>query len=436
MKKTIFLLSILSLIFLAACNSAPAPSAGGKPTDSKTADAGNSGVKKTLDFWYIDPGEKEKVYLEAVDRFKKKHPDVEVKTLQIPNDTYKQKFAVAMSGGTPPDVFHSWGGGWLKEFVNQGNVLDISGKFDANTFSKQALDNATFDSKVYGLPLGLSVAVIYYNKDIFAKYNLKPPATWDEFLTIIDTLNKNKVIPLALANQPKWPGAYYLMYLADRLEGSDLFNSAFARTGRGFDDPGYVKAGQYIQDLVKKEAFNKGFNGLPYDAGQSRQIFYTEQAAMLLMSNALVNNVRTEAPSFEKKLDFFNFPTMPGGKGDPSSLQGATAPVWSVAKKSKNPELAIELAKELASVETAQAFSDRTGSVAAVKGVVYKDPFAKRLAEMVNAAKSIFWPYDQTLPPDLAELHKDTTQALFGLSTTPEAAAKQMEEKAKQVLKK
>ena len=43
-------------------------------------------------------------------------------------------------------------------------------------------------------------------------------------------------------------------------------------------------------------------------------------------------------------------------------------------------------------------------------------------------------PYDQTLPPELAELHKDTTQALFGLSMTPEEAAKKMEAKAEELL--
>ncbi len=87
-------------------------------------------------------------------------------------------------------MFHSWGGGWLKEFVNQGNVLEITNKFDANTISKQALDNSTFDGKVYGLPLGLSIAEMWYNKDIFAKYNLKPPATWEEFINVVDTLKK------------------------------------------------------------------------------------------------------------------------------------------------------------------------------------------------------------------------------------------------------
>ncbi|PZE20070.1 ABC transporter substrate-binding protein [Paenibacillus xerothermodurans] len=436
MKKAIVASSIATLLLSACSSAAPADqkgSASGTPAQ-KTADAG-SGQKKTLEFWYIDPGEKEKVFLEAVERFKKKHPDVEVKTLQTPNDTYKQKFSVAMSGGNPPDVFHSWGGGWLKEFVNQDNVLDITGKFDAAAFSQQALDNSTFDGKVYGLPLGLSIAEMWYNKDIFAKYNLQPPTTWDEFLKVIDTLKQNKVIPIALANQPKWPGAYYLMYLADRAEGPEMFNSAFQRTGRGFDDPGYVKAGEYIQELAKREAFNKGFNGIAYDAGQGRQLLYTEQAAMMLMSNALVNNVRSEAPSFEKKLDFFPFPTLPGGKGDPGNLQATTAPVWSVSKKSKNPELAIELVKELTAVETAQAYADRTASPVAIKGVTYQDAYANRMAEAVNNAKALFWPYDQTLPAELAELHKDTTQALFGLSITPEEAAKKMEEKAKQVLK-
>lgn len=439
MKKTIVMLSALSLI-LAACSSSTTPSnqqgsASGTSTDNTTAGGGNSGGKKTLEFWYIDPGDKEKVYLEAVERFKAKHPDVEVKSLQTPNDTYKQKFAVAMAGGNPPDVFHSWGGGWLKEFVGQDNVLDITGKFDTNLFNQQALDNATFDGKVYGLPLGLSLSVFWYNKEIFAKHNLKAPATWEELLNVVDTLKQNKVIPIALANQPKWPGAYYLMYLADRAEGPELFNNAFARQGRGFDDPGYVKAGEYIQELSKREAFNKGFNGIAYDAGQGGQLMYTGQAAMMLMSNAFVNNLRSEAPSFEAKLDFFPFPTLPGGKGDPGNLQAATAPVWSVSKKSANPDLAIELIKELASVETAQAYSDRTASPVAINGVTYKDEYAKRLAEMASNAKAMFWPYDQTLPAELAELHKDTTQALFGLSITPEEAAKRMEEKAKQLLK-
>lgn len=436
MKKAVAALTIVSLLLEAACGGGQdGKSGGGSRPAADPAQAVTPGDKKTLEFWYIDPGDKEKVYLEAVERFKKKHPDVEVKTLQTLNDTYKMKFAVAMSGGNPPDVFHSWGGGWLKEFVGQGGVLDMTGKVDSGAYVQTVLDNSTFGGKIYGVPLGLSVTMIWYNKEMFAKYGLTPPATWEDLLHVVDTLNKNKVIPFSLSNQPKWPGAYYFMYLADRVAGPELFKNALARKGRTFDDDGYVQAGKYIQELVRREAFNKGFNGIPYDAGQGRQLFYTGQAAMTVMTSAIVNNTRQEAPEFEKKLDLFAFPTVPGGKGDPSDLSVASAPVWSVSAKTKYPELAIELVKELSSRETAQSYSDRTGSTVAVKGVIYKDEFAKRLGGYIERAKDIHWPYDQTLPQELAELHKDTTQAIFGLSMTPEEAAGKMEEKAKQALR-
>ncbi len=433
LKKLISLFSVLALLLLAACGLNGGGSANQTATDSKE-EKPSSGEKKELEFWYIDSGEKEKVYLEAVERFKEKHPDVEVKTLQIPNDAYKQKFSVAMSGDQAPDVFHSWGGGWLKNFVDQGKVLDLTGETDTAHFNELALKNSTYDGKIYGLPLSLSIDVVFYNKEIFEKYNLTPPKTYEEWLTIIDTLNKNNVIPIALANQTKWPGAYYLMNFASRIAGPELFESALNRGGKGFDDPAYVQAGKYIQEMVDRNAFNSGFNGVPYDEGQGRQLLYSGQAAMMDMTISFLNNVRQEAPEFEEKLDFFLFPTVPGGKGDTTHVGAATGPVWSVAKNSEHPDLATELVKELTSTETAQNYTDRTGSLTGVKDIEPADEFTKRFYEVVQNATHLQMPYDQTLPPELAELHKETTQAIFGKDMTPEEAAKKMEEKAKELL--
>ena len=55
------------------------------------------------------------------------------------------------------------------------------------------------------------------------------------------------------------------------------------------------------------------------------------------------------------------------------------------------------------------------------------DPFLQRLQGLLASAPSVQLWYDQVLPPALGEVHKDTTQQLFGLSITPEAAAQQME---------
>lgn len=158
MKRVVLMLSLVAALLLSACG------LNGGGSKESSADGSGSKGKKTLELWQIDPGEKEKVYKEAVARFEKKHPDVKVKFLTIPNDAYKQKLSVAMSGNRAPDVFTSWGGGWLKNFVDQDKVLDITADTDKEHFNKLALDNSTYDNKVYGLPLGLSVDVIFTTK--------------------------------------------------------------------------------------------------------------------------------------------------------------------------------------------------------------------------------------------------------------------------------
>ncbi|MDV2884622.1 extracellular solute-binding protein [Alkalihalophilus pseudofirmus] len=432
-KWSVMLFALILSLFVTACG-------GGNQETSTEAD-GNSnegtstGDTIVLDFWQIDSGEKEAVYQDAIERFEKKNPGVEVNMLRIPNDDYKQRMVVAMSGGNPPDVFTSWGGGWLKEFADAGQVLDLTNEdIDFDHFLEMALNNTTFDEKVYGLPLGLSQTLFFYNKEIFERHSLEEPETYDELLAIIDELNENDVIPITLTNQTKWPGAYYLMYFADRLGSEELFQSAFNRDGKGFDDANYVRAGEYIQELVDRNAFNPGFNGVPYDAGQGRQLLYSGQSAMMLMTNTLVVNVRSEAPEFEEKLGMFPFPTLPDGEGDPTNVGGATSPVWSAYSGTEHPELAIELMKELTTLETAEDYVNRTGSLSALIDVPTDDVFVQQFAEMAVEANDIHMPYDQTLPPVLAELHKDTTQELFGKTMTPQEAADLMEQKAKETL--
>jgi raffinose/stachyose/melibiose transport system substrate-binding protein len=324
----------------------------------------------------------------------------------------------------------------LKQFVSANQVLDLTGKIDSDAFLQAGLDAASFDKKLYGAPLALSVVPFYYNKEIFAKYNLQPPQTYDEFLAIVDKLKKENIIPIALANKTKWPAAFFLMYYANRLAGSEIFNEAFERKGRTFDDEAYVKAGEMIQDLVKRGGFNPGFNGVQYDTGNSRQLMYTGKAAMEMQTSSYINNIRAEAPDFEKKVGMFPFPAITGGKGKITDVVGGVSPVLSVAAKSKYPNEAIELVKALTTKELAQKMADEASTISALKGITYTDTFAKELNDMLSKATSMQTFYDQTLPAELAELHKDTTQNIFGMSMTPAEAAKQMEAKAKEVLKK
>ena len=81
-------------------------------------------------------------------QFEEDNPGVKVKLTRIPNDSFKQKLSVAMSGGEVPDIFQSWGGGWLKNFADEGNVLDITDDVEEGHFNQLALDNSTYNDKV------------------------------------------------------------------------------------------------------------------------------------------------------------------------------------------------------------------------------------------------------------------------------------------------
>mgnify|MGYP001316467201 FL=1 len=441
-------LSFLVCVFLltgllAACggggsggSSSPAASSPSSNQPSASSPAAVSGEKKKLTLWFIDTGKRKELIEETVKEFMDAHPDIEVEAVQIPNDTYKTKLPVAMGGNNPPDLFHSWGGGWLKEFVNAGQVMDLTGRIDPDNYLPAAINIATFDGKIYGAPLAMSLTLFFYNKEMFEKNNLEPPKTFDDLLRIVDTFKAQGIAPIAMANKTKWPGALWLIYIANRVGGSDIFMDAFERKGRGFDDPAYVRTGELIQQLVDRGAFINGFNGLDYDTGQSRQFLYTENAVMELQTSSYVTNVRSEMPGFEEKLGIFPFPAVEGGAGNATDLVGGVSPVFSISSKTKYPDEAVELLKAITSKELAQKFADHAGVVTAVKGVEYKDKFAVMMNEYLQQAQFLQPFYDQTLPPEMAELHKDTTQALFGKTITPEEAARQMEDAAKRILDK
>src|SRR5699024_12686915 len=144
------------------------------------------------------------------------------------------------------------------EFVNSDQVLDLTDEYiDFDNFLEATLDNATYDDKIYGLPLGLSTYAFFYNKELFEENGLEVPETYDDLLMVIDELKKQDIVPIAQANQTKWPGASFLTYLAERSGGEEAFANAYERnSGGSCEDDAFIAAGRYIQELVEIEGIN------------------------------------------------------------------------------------------------------------------------------------------------------------------------------------
>jgi raffinose/stachyose/melibiose transport system substrate-binding protein len=396
--------------------------------------------KKLVTFWHIQStGSGPELIQQAVDRYMAANPDVTVEVVPMQNDPYKTRIRTAMGAGDPPCVFPSWGGGPLYEYVKAGQTVDLSERLMKDDYVKRfvpaSLSNITFDGKMWGVPVeNTAIAVIYYNKDIFAQFKLTPPATWAELMTVAKTLRDNGIAPFSLANKTKWTSSMYYMYLVDRLGGPEVFASAANRLGGSFEDPVFVKAGEMVQDLVKMGGFNEGFNGLDYDTGQSRMLVYAGQAAMELMGTWQIGTYLDENKEFfEKSLGFFAFPAVEGGKGDPSTVVGTVGDnYYHISSTCKYPDEAFAMLQYVIDDESVKLRVEK-GRIPPIVGVAetLTNPVLKDVIGMVEKAKSVQLWYDQYLPPELGEVHKDAMQALFGLEITPEEAAKRHEDAAK-----
>ncbi|MFO7320252.1 MAG: extracellular solute-binding protein [Chloroflexota bacterium] len=390
----------------------------------------------TIDLWHIQStGDGPQLIQQAADRYMADNPHVTVEVVPMQNDPYKTRILTAMGAGDPPCIFISWGGGPLYEYVQANQVVDLTDYMTADNYTEHflpaSLSNATFDGRIYGVPVeNTAIAVLFYNKAIFEEYGLEPPETWDELLTIVDTLVENGIAPFSLANRTKWPSSMYYMYLVDRIAGPEVFASAANRTGETFTHPAFVQAGEMIQDLVNRGGFIEGFNGLDYDTGQSRMPIYANQAAMTLMGSWELGNFLSENPDFyENDLGFFPFPAVEGGEGNPTNVVGTVGDnYYHISTACEHPDEAFELIQYLIDDESV-ALRIESGRIPPVAGVaeLLEDPIQQEIMRMVEAAESVQLWYDQYLPPELGEVHKDLMQALFAGEITPEEQAEQME---------
>jgi raffinose/stachyose/melibiose transport system substrate-binding protein len=418
-----FALAAAFAVLLQACSSsAPADAPAGK----------------AIAIWHHQTaGDGPQLIQQAVDRFKQDTAGVQVEVVAVNNDAYKTKIKVAIGAGNAPCVFPTWGGGPLHEYVKASQIVDLTPFMTKDNyrdrFPTAAFDSVTFDDKIYGVPVeNTAIAVILYNKAIFQKYNLKPPATDNELAQIMRTLKQNGIAPFALANKPKWPGSMFYMYFVDRLAGPEEFATAEAREGAGFEAPVFIEAGRRVQALVKESAFQEGFNGLDYDAGATRALLYSGKAAMELMGTWSIGAIKGENPAFYRdNLAFFPFPAVTGGAGNPKNLIGTVGDnFYSVSPTCKDPAEAFKLIQYLID-DTSVAVRAKAGRVPPVKGFTTDDPVLQQVIDMVAEAPHVQLWYDQQLPPALGEAHKDTSQALFSMSMTPEEAAQRFEQAAK-----
>lgn len=149
-------------------------------------------------------------------------------------ESYKEKIKAMVAADETPDIFMTWGAGFMESFVDAGKVAaidDYISEESKESLKTGALDMFEFDGKAYGLTANKWVGALYCNKTLFEENNLEIPTTFDELIEVCKTFREKGIQPIALGAKDQWPCQQYINEFVIQLAGTDEANKmAFKET--------------------------------------------------------------------------------------------------------------------------------------------------------------------------------------------------------------
>lgn len=429
MKRTlsVCLAVMLSVILMVGCSDSGKTS---NSTASSNASSSSGEVKDekiTLTFLERWPNQPYKSYFESVAKeFEQKNPNININIVNALNDDYKQKINVMLGNNNPPDIFFSWVGEYGEKFMRDGTALDITAYVNEDKeWSDQIIESQfkpfSLDNKIYGVPFYMDSKFFFYNKDLFAKLQLQAPTTWDELMMVLKKIKDSGTTPIMLGNKSPWAAGHYLTTLNQRVVDANVLKSDYKLETAKFTDAGYIKALELMQQLIPY--MNEGINAISHD--DSRNTFINQKAAIMYLESL-------ESPYLkDTKFEWgtFNFPSIPGGKGDQNELTGAPEG-FMVSSKSKHPKEAVEFLKFLMSKENGEKLVKETGLTSVVKDTVTEqnsnDKERALIDQITSASNMAIW-IDTLVDGKIFTPYLASLQEMLGGKKTPEQIMKDVQ---------
>lgn len=287
--------------------------------------------------------------------------DVQIETLSTID--YKTKVKVEMASGELPDVFTWWGGALMKDMVDAGLLLNADEYFAASDTVKrdQFVDGAfglyTMGDTAYGIPLEGTRSLFLANRELFEKYGLAYPKTYEELKAVNEVFKANGIITLAIGSNAGEPSGFFFSELYSQFEGAQE-ELADMSTGMKFNTENALKTAEALADMRDLGMFpedtvaNGGWSA-------SLQLFVDGKAAMTYTYPWMFDFIPEE---MQEKSELIPVPMLDGAANNPADfVSGFTVYGFCVNKASFNDpakrDAIISLCDFLASDELTKALT-------------------------------------------------------------------------------
>ncbi len=292
--------------------------------------------------------------------FERQNPDIKVEFLHIPQN-YFQKIHLLFASNTEPDVVFL-NNQYLPIYANAGKLEPLL--LNVNGFDSKALEALSWHDDLFALPRDISLLVVYYNKDLFARAGVDVPQkgwTLQDFLEkAIAIKQKTGVYGVSFEEDP----LFYLPYLMS--EGGGFYDIDSVQSQRALKFYADLRLRHHVAPRREESA-----------SATMAQMFLQEKIAMHVSGRWLTPKYREDA---EFEWDVVGFPAGSMGAVVPLDASG-----WAISKASAHKAESIRLIEFLASREVIERFAQTGLIVPARVDVHYSD--SDVYAETLKTAK-------------------------------------------------
>jgi raffinose/stachyose/melibiose transport system substrate-binding protein len=342
---------------------------------------------RVLKLWHYESKDSAmaKAWAEAIKKFEASHPNVTVKFEEKGFEQIQKTASMVLNSDEAPDIMESPKGNATAGLLSkQGLLTDLTEEATKRGWDKLLpgglQTTAKYDDRGvmgagnwYGVPNYGEFVMVYYNKDLFDKYKVAVPTTFEEFTAALDTFVKAKVTPIATAGA-EYPAQQILYQLAltkAQKPWVDAFQSYKGKVD--FHGPEFTYGAQTFADWVKKGYIAKNSAGLK--AEDMGVAFMNGKFPMMISGSWWYGRVASTIKDFQWGHFLFPGATMsPGSSGN----------IWVVPENSKNKDLAYDFIDITMSKEIQNLLGNSGGVPVAADPAAITDAKSKELIESFN----------------------------------------------------
>ena len=248
------------------------------------------------------------VFEQLEEEFNKTHDDILLK-IDSPNDAMtilKTRFIRE----DYPDILGIGGDINYSYFIDAGILADVSdypGITDINQGYRDILEGLEFvpTEGTYGVPYVANAAGILYNREMFKEHGWEIPTTWEEMITLCETIKTEGILPFYYGFKDTWTCLAPWNSLAVGLAPADVCQQVNA--GKTVFADEYREVAEKIQTLV-----SYGEDGpFAYGYNDACTAFANGESAMFAIGSYAVPQIKSVNPDMD--IDSFVTP----GSSDP-----------------------------------------------------------------------------------------------------------------------